>query len=57
MRRDPVAVGHERLIEFTGNAALTGFTAPKLVWVREHEPEVWGRTPTCCCPRITVRYG
>jgi len=29
-------VGPERLIQITGNDALTGFTAPKLVWVREH---------------------
>jgi hypothetical protein len=34
------AVGAERLVELTGNDALTGFTAPKLVWVREHEPEI-----------------
>src|SRR5690554_6214004 len=33
-------VGYERLIELTGNRALTGFTAPKILWVREHEPEV-----------------
>ena len=32
-------VGLERLIELTGNRALTGFTAPKLLWLRRHEPE------------------
>ena len=32
-------VGRERLIAITGNDALTGFTAPKLLWVRRHEPE------------------
>src|SRR5204863_4569496 len=37
------AVGRERLLELTGNRALTGFTAPKLLWVRHHEPEVWAR--------------
>src|SRR5207248_2131768 len=37
------AVGPQRLIEITGNDALTGFTAPKLVWVRDHEPETWRR--------------
>ena len=37
------AVGPDRLISITGNNALTGFTAPKLVWVRDHEPEVWRR--------------
>ena len=34
----------------TGNDALTGFTAPKIVWVREHEPDL-GAVRTCCCPR------
>ena len=34
-------VGQERLVAITGNDALTGFTAPKLVWVRDHEPDVW----------------
>lgn len=33
----------ERLIELTGNRALTGFTAPKLLWVRRHEPDVYAR--------------
>ena len=33
-------VGLERLIELTGNRALTGFTAPKLLWLRRHEPEI-----------------
>ena len=33
-------LGLERLIELTGNRALTGFTAPKLLWLREHEPDV-----------------
>src|SRR5215475_10466647 len=36
-------VGRERLIQITGNDALTGFTAPKIVWVHNHEPEVFNR--------------
>src|SRR5262245_1543609 len=36
-------IGLARLIELTGNRALPGFTAPKLLWVRKHEPEVWSR--------------
>ena len=36
-------VGFERLVELTGNRALTGFTAPKLLWLREHEPESYAR--------------
>ena len=37
------ALGKERLVQLTGNDALPGFTAPKLLWVREHEPEVYAR--------------
>ena len=36
-------IGLERLIELTGNRALAGFTAPKLLWLRRHEPESYAR--------------
>jgi xylulokinase len=49
------AVGPERLIAITGNDALTGFTAPKLVWVRDHEPEVWARIAHVLLPKDYVR--
>ena len=49
------AVGPERLIDITGNDALTGFTAPKLVWVRDHEPEVWARISHVLLPKDYVR--
>jgi xylulokinase len=49
------AVGPERLVEVTGNDALTGFTAPKLVWVRDHEPEVWRRSAHVLLPKDYVR--
>jgi xylulokinase len=49
------AVGPERLIEITGNDAFTGFTAPKLVWVRDHEPDVWARTAHMLLPKDYVR--
>jgi xylulokinase len=49
------AVGPERLIQITGNDALTGFTAPKLVWVRDHEPEVWGRAAHVLLPKDYLR--
>lgn len=48
-------IGPERLIEVTGNDALTGFTAPKLVWVRTHEPDVWGRAAHLLLPKDYVR--
>ncbi len=42
--RSPRAAGGlERLLALTGNPVLPGFTAPKIVWVREHEPEVYDR--------------
>jgi xylulokinase len=49
------AVGRERLIAITGNDALTGFTAPKLVWVRDHEPEIWARGAHVLLPKDYVR--
>jgi xylulokinase len=49
------AVGSERLIEITGNDALTGFTAPKLLWVRTHQPEVWDRVAHLLLPKDYVR--
>lgn len=49
------AVGPERLIEVTGNDALTGFTAPKLVWVRDHEPDTWARTRHVLLPKDYLR--
>jgi xylulokinase len=50
------AVGPERLIAITGNDALTGFTAPKLVWVRDHEPDVWARVAHVLLPKDFVRH-
>ncbi len=49
------AVGPERLVAVTGNDALTGFTAPKLVWVRDHEPDVWARVAHVLLPKDYVR--
>jgi len=49
------AVGPERLIAITGNDALTGFTAPKLVWVRDHESDVWARVAHVLLPKDYVR--
>ncbi len=49
-------VGLARLIELTGNRALTGFTAPKLLWLRRHEPELYGRVRHILLPKDYVRY-
>jgi len=47
--------GVERLVAITGNDALTGFTAPKLVWIRDHEPDVWARIAHVLLPKDYVR--
>jgi xylulokinase len=41
--------------KITGNIAMPGFTAPKLLWVREHEPEVFAKTRTVLLPKDYVR--
>jgi len=48
-------LGRERLIELTANRALTGFTAPKLLWLRENEPEVYSRMARIALPKDYVR--
>jgi xylulokinase len=48
-------IGRDRLIEITGNDARTGFTAPKLLWVRDHEPETWRRIAHMLLPKDLVR--
>ena len=48
-------VGLERLISLTGNRALTGFTAPKLLWLRTHEPETYARIRHILLPKDYVR--
>lgn len=49
-------VGRERLIRITGNDALTGFTAPKLLWVQKNEPENWDRVRHVLLPKDYVRH-
>ena len=49
-------VGLERLLRMTGKPALTGFTAGKVLWVRENEPDVYRRAATILLPKDYVRY-
>ena len=49
-------VGRERLIRITGNDALTGFTAPKILWVQENEPDVYAQTHHILLPKDYIRY-
>src|SRR2546430_2503363 len=50
------AGGRERLIELVANPALTGFTAPKILWVRQHEPKVYAKTKHILLPKDYIRY-
>src|SRR5688500_8746537 len=49
-------IGKGRLVQVSGNDALTGFTAPKIVWVRNHEPEVYSRARHVLLPKDYLRY-
>ena len=49
-------VGHKELVEITGNDALTGFTAPKILWVETHEPEVYRRIRHILLPKDYIRF-
>jgi xylulokinase len=44
------------LREISGNVAMPGFTAPKLLWVREHEPDVFARTRRVLLPKAWLRW-
>jgi len=48
-------VGRKELIRETGNVALTGFTAPKILWVRNHEPQVYAKAKLVLLPKDYVR--
>ena len=50
------AGGRRRLIAMVSNPALTGFTAPKILWVRKHEPRIYDRTAHILLPKDYVRY-
>ena len=49
-------IGKERLIQQTGNDALTGFTAPKILWVRDNEPEIFAKVQQVLLPKDYLRY-
>src|SRR5690242_3990099 len=49
-------VGSGRLIQLVSNPALTGFSAPKLLWIRDHEPAIFDRAAHFLLPKDFVRY-
>jgi xylulokinase len=48
--------GREALVRMVANPALTGFTAPKILWVRKHEPAAWDRVRQVLLPKDYIRY-
>ena len=49
-------VGREFLLRHTGNIAFAGFTAPKLLWMEKHEPELFGRIAKVLLPKDYVNF-
>lgn len=49
-------LGLDELVRITGNDAFPGFTAPKLLWVRDHEPEAYARIAQVLLPKDYIRY-
>ena len=49
-------IGAKRLMEITANPALPGFTASKILWVREHEPELYAKCRHILLPKDYIRY-
>jgi xylulokinase len=49
-------IGKEKFIQITGNVVLTGFTAPKILWVKENEPDVYAKAKHVLLPKDYIRY-
>ena len=49
-------VGLATLIEYVSNPALPGFSAPKVLWVRDHEPDIFARARLLLLPKDYIRY-
>ena len=49
-------IGKERLSQLTANIAFAGFTAPKILWVRENEPENFARIAKIMLPKDYINY-
>ena len=49
-------VGAEKLIQITANPALTGFTASKILWVKNNEPQIYEKCAHILLPKDFIRY-
>src|SRR5205085_618181 len=53
---ESLAGGREALIDLVANPALTGFTAPKILWVRKHEPKIYEKVRHILLPKDYIRF-
>lgn len=51
-----ITIGREKISSYTANMALTGFTAPKLLWVKKHEPEIFAKIAKIMLPKDYLAY-
>lgn len=49
-------IGTDKLTEYTGNIAFAGFTAPKILWVKKHEPELFSKIKKIMLPKDYINY-
>ncbi len=49
-------IGRDKLAEYTGNIAFAGFTAPKILWMKNNEPELFARIAKIMLPKDYVNY-
>jgi len=50
------AGGRKKLLDMVSNPALTGFTAPKMLWVRNHEPQIFAQAVKALLPKDYIRF-
>ena len=49
-------IGRDKLTEYTANIAFAGFTAPKILWMQKHEPELWAKVKRIMLPKDYLAY-
>jgi xylulokinase len=49
-------IGQKEIIDYTGNCIYPGFTAPKIVWVQNNEPDLYSKTAKILLPKDYIRY-